>query len=84
MEPYLSHCFLGWCAYGCDRLLNCKLVSPSSVVRVSNEILDKKLDALLSEQFAERLHDQSAPFSVEDELVAEKYSNSIKEIDNRY
>ena len=56
-----------------------------SLVGVSNETLDKKLDGLLlHEQFAEKSYYQTVAPSIEDKLVLKKYNNSIKNIGSRY
>ena len=55
-----------------------------NVVRFSDEILDKKVDLLLHESFAERPHDFNQAPSVNDKIVLDKYKKSIKNIGDRY
>ena len=54
------------------------------LTRFSDKILEKKLDVLLQESFAERLHDFNCAPSVDDKVVLEKYKSSIKIINDRF
>ena len=42
-------------------------------IRTRDELLEKKVDALLYESFAERPHDSNQAPSVEDKIVWQKY-----------
>ena len=53
-------------------------------VQVADDLLEKSVDLLLHESFAERPHDfNQAPF-IDDKIVLRKYKESIKHIGGRY
>ena len=83
-EPFLAHCKLGWTAYGLDPNLRCRPFTRCNLVRSSDEFLEKKIDTLLHESFAERPHDFNNAPSVNDKIVLDKYKNSVKAVNNRY
>ena len=53
-------------------------------MRLSDDVLEKKVDLLLHESFAEKPHDFNQASSVEDKIVLNKYHETIKNIGNRF
>ena len=53
-------------------------------MRISDDILEKKVDLLLHESFAEKPHDLNQAPSVNDKIVLSKYKESIQNIGGRY
>ena len=83
-QPYLARCKLGWTAFGSDPSLKSRPLTRCNLVRTSDELLEKKIDVLLHESFAERPHDFNSAPSVNDKIVLEKYKDSIKCENGRY
>ena len=53
-------------------------------VRISDDILEKKVDLLLRESFAEKPYDFNQAPSVNDKIVLSKYKESIQNIGGHY
>ena len=56
-EPFVGLCKLGWTVFGPDQYLNNKPMTRCNFVRISDDILEKKVDLLLHESFVEKPHD---------------------------
>ena len=84
MEPFAGCCKIGWRVFGQEPFLKNKPFTRCNFVRLSDEFLEKKADALLYESFAERPHDFIQAPSVNDKIVLRKYKESIETVDNRY
>ena len=83
-EPFVGRCKIGWTVFGPDPHLKNKPLTRCNLVRFSDEILEKKVDVLLHESFAERPHDFNHAPSVDDKVVLEKYKSSIKIVNDRF
>jgi hypothetical protein len=83
-QPFLAHCKIGWTAYGPDPGLRNKPLTRCNLVRCADEILEKKIDTLLHESFAERPHDFNCAPSVNDKIVLNDYKNSIESVGDRF
>ena len=80
----MAHCRLGWTAYGLDPNLRSRPLTRCSLVRSSDELLEKKIDTLLHETFAKRPNDFNSAPSVNDKIVLDKHKDSIKTVNIRY
>ena len=47
-------------------------------------MLNDRLDSIMHEKFAEKLYDPMEALSVEDQVVIDKYENSIEKVGDRY
>ena len=74
--PYVMHCKLGCTVYGRDPYLQSKSVTRCNAVNITDDLLEKKLDLVLHESFAERPHDFNYAHSIEDKFVLQKYINN--------
>ena len=82
--PNVDFCSLGVAAFGMDEVLCCEPLTRSSLVHITNEMLDEKLNLIMSEMFAENAYNPTEELSAEDHLVLSKYINSIVNIGDRY
>ena len=83
-EPFADKCKFGWTIFGPDPYLKSKSMTRCNFLRLSDDVLEKKVDLLLHESFAEKPHDLNQAPSVEDKIVLNKYHESIKNIGNRF
>ena len=83
-QPYFARCKLGWTAFGSDPNMHSNSLFRSNLIRISDELLEKKVDVLLRESFAERPHDFNSAPSVNDKIVLQHYKDSIKCENSRY
>ena len=74
-EAFACLCKLGWTVFGPDPYLKNKPMTRCSFVHVSDDVLEKKVDLLLHESFAERPHDYNQAPSINDKIVLNKYKN---------
>ena len=70
--------------FGRDSHLQSDPIVKCNYVRVSDEMLEKRLDTLIHESFAEKHHDTNTVPSVEDKVVLQQYRESIKVENDRY
>ena len=82
-EPFTARCKIGWTVFGPDPFLKNKPLTRYTFVRLSDEMLERKVDVLLHESFAERPHDFNQAPSINNKMVLENYKNSIKTVDDR-
>ena len=57
-EPFAARCKIGWTVFGPAPHLKNKPLTRCNFIRLSDEILEKKVDVLFHESFAERPHDR--------------------------
>ena len=76
-EPFGRLCKLDWTIFGLDSHLKSKPRTRCNFVCVADDMLEKKVDFLLHESFAEKPHDFNQALSVNDKIVLNKYRNSI-------
>ena len=83
-ETLITQSKIGWTVFGPNPHIKNRPLTRCNLVRFSEELLEKKVDVLLHELFAERPHDFNCAPSVDDKVVLKKYKSSIKVIDNRF
>ena len=75
---------LGWVPYGRDSNLKAESLVRCNYIRTVDEKLEKRLDTIIYESFAEKPHDSNVAPSLEDKLVLRSYEKSVKNIGGRF
>ena len=83
-QPYIAKCLLGWVPFGRDSNLKAESLVRCNYIRTVDEKLEKRLDTIIYESFAEKPHDSNVAPSVEDKLVLKSYENSVKNVGGRF
>ena len=80
-KPWAAKTKLGWVVYGSDNCLAEKSKKVrANFVRVTNEMLDRKLDLWLDTRFQESRHDDEVAMSFNDKRVLSVYEQSATRV----
>ena len=82
-QHYMAKCLLGWVPYGRDSKLKTESLGRCNYIRTTEEKLEKRLDTIIYESFAEKAHDDNVASSVEEKLVLNFYKKSVKNVEGR-
>ena len=83
-QPYIGKCLLGWVPYGRDSNLKAESLVRCNYIRTVDEKLEKRLDTIIYESFAEKPHDSNVAPSLEDKMVLRSYEKSVKNVGDRF
>ena len=83
-QPYIARCSLGWVPFGRDSKLKNESLVRCNYIRTVDEKLEKRLDTIIYESFAEKPNDDNIAPSVEDKLVLNSYKKSVKNVNGRF